>query len=64
MLQEGVEENGCMLLVGEPEGKRPLGKPRCRWLDNIKLDLGERERDGLVWTGLVRLRIGTIGGLL
>jgi hypothetical protein len=27
------------LLVGKPEGKRPLGKPRCRWTDNIKMDL-------------------------
>jgi hypothetical protein len=27
------------LLEGEPEGKRPLGKPRCRWTDNIKMDL-------------------------
>jgi hypothetical protein len=27
--------------VGKPEGKRPLGKPRCKWMDNIKMDLGE-----------------------
>jgi hypothetical protein len=27
------------LLVGKPEGKRPLGRPRCRWMDNIKMDL-------------------------
>jgi hypothetical protein len=30
-----------MLLVGNPEGKRPLGRPRCRWVDNIKIDLEE-----------------------
>jgi hypothetical protein len=30
---------GC--LVGKPEGKRPLGRPRCRWEDNIKMDLQE-----------------------
>jgi hypothetical protein len=30
-----------MLLVGKPEGKRPLGRPKCRWIDNIKMDLGE-----------------------
>jgi hypothetical protein len=29
------------VLVGRPEGKRPLGRPRCRWEDNIKLDLRE-----------------------
>jgi len=29
------------VLVGKPEGKRPLGRPRCRWVDNIKMDLGE-----------------------
>jgi len=28
-------------LVGKPEGKRPLGRPRCRWEDNIKMDLNE-----------------------
>jgi hypothetical protein len=30
-------------LVGNPEGKRPLGRPRCRWVDNIKMDLREIE---------------------
>ena len=29
------------ILVGKPEGKRPLGRPRCRWEDNIKMDLRE-----------------------
>jgi hypothetical protein len=29
------------LLVGKPEGKRPLGRPRCRWVDNIGMDLGK-----------------------
>jgi hypothetical protein len=28
------------LLVGKPEGKRPLGRPRCRWVNNIRMDLG------------------------
>jgi hypothetical protein len=32
------------VLVGKPEGKRPLGRPRCRWEDNIKVDLQEVER--------------------
>jgi hypothetical protein len=35
--------NGESILVGKPEGKRPLGKPRCRWIDNIKIDLREIE---------------------
>jgi hypothetical protein len=33
--------NACRILVGKPEGKRPLGKPRNTWVDNIKIDLGE-----------------------
>jgi hypothetical protein len=34
------------VLVGRPEGERPLGRPRCRWEDNIKLDFGEMVIDG------------------
>jgi hypothetical protein len=37
----GEKRNACRLLVGKPEGKRPLGRPRRRWVDNIKRDLGE-----------------------
>jgi hypothetical protein len=37
------------VLVGRPEGKRPLGRPRRRWEDNIKLDLGEIGIDGANW---------------
>jgi hypothetical protein len=56
------KRNAYRLLVGKPEGKRPLGRPRCRWVDNIRMDL---ERwDGVMWTGLVWLRIGTGGELL
>jgi hypothetical protein len=47
----------------KPEGKRPLGRLRRRWVDNIRIDLGEVER-GVMWTGLVWLRIGTGGELL
>jgi hypothetical protein len=50
------------LLVRKPEGRRSLGRPRRRWVDNINMDLGQI--DGLVWTGLVWLRIETSGGLL
>jgi len=48
--------------VGKPEGKRPLGRPRRRWQDNIKMAL--QEVGWGVWTGLSRLRIGTGGGHL
>jgi hypothetical protein len=50
----GEKRNAYRILVGMPEGKRPLGRPRRRWVDNIKM-----ERIGLIW-----LRIGTSGGLL
>jgi hypothetical protein len=51
------------LLVEKPEGKRPLGRPRGRCVGNITMDFVEK-RDGVVWTGLVWLRIGTGGELL
>jgi hypothetical protein len=37
----GEKSNAYGLLVGKPEGKRPLGRPRCRWVDNIRIYLGE-----------------------
>jgi hypothetical protein len=46
-------------LIGKPEEKRPLGSPRHRWF-HIKTDL--KDKDGMVWTGLIWLRIGTSGG--
>jgi len=46
------------VLVGKPEGKRPLWRPRRRWEDNIRMDLQEVG----VWTGSSWLRIGTGGG--
>jgi len=49
------------VLVGKPEGKRPLGRPRRRWEDNIKMDL---RGVGGVETGWSWLRIGTGGGHL
>ena len=47
---------------GNTEGKRPLGRRRCRWEDNIKMDL--QEVGGGVWTGSSWLRIGIVGGHL
>jgi len=50
------------VLVGKREGKRPLGRPRLRWEDNIKMNL--QEVGCAVWTGSSWLRIGTGGGHL
>jgi hypothetical protein len=44
------------VLVGKPEGKRPLGRPRCRWVDNIKMDLRETGWDGMEWIDLAQDR--------
>jgi hypothetical protein len=41
VVRMGEKRNACRLLVGKPEGKRPLGRPRRRWLDNIRMGLGE-----------------------
>jgi hypothetical protein len=43
----GEKRNAYRILVGKPEGKRPLGRPRRRWVDNIKMDLRE-----IVWDGV------------
>jgi hypothetical protein len=45
------------VLVGMPEGRRPLGKPRRRWEDNIKQDLGEVGIDGTNWIHLAQDRV-------
>jgi hypothetical protein len=58
----GEGRNVHRVLVGKPEGKRPLGKPRRRWEDGIKMDLGEIGWG--VWSGFTWLRIGTVGELL
>jgi len=44
------------ILVGKPEGKRPLGKPKCRWEDDIKMDLKEVGWEGLHWIDLAKDR--------
>jgi hypothetical protein len=43
----GEKINPYRILVGKPEGKRPLGRPRRRWVDNIKIDLREIGWDGM-----------------
>jgi hypothetical protein len=50
------------ILVGKPEGRRPLGRSRRRWEGDIEMEL--REIGWVVWTGLIWLRIGASGGLL
>jgi len=44
------------VLVGKPEGKRPLGRPRCRWEDDIKMDLQEVGCGGIEWIELAQDR--------
>jgi hypothetical protein len=53
----GKKRNAYRILVEKREGKRPLGKPRYRWKDSIKLS----HRDGEGWTGLTWLQIRTSG---
>jgi hypothetical protein len=53
--QMGRKRNAYKILVGKPEGKRPLGRPRCRWVDNVKIDVREIGWDGMVWTALIWL---------
>jgi hypothetical protein len=50
------KRNVYMLLVGKPEGKRPIGRPRRRWVDNIKTDLLEIVWGGVDWICLAQDR--------
>jgi hypothetical protein len=50
----GKKRNAYRLLVGKPQVKRPLGRPRCRWVDNIKMDLSEIGWGGVDWIGLAQ----------
>jgi hypothetical protein len=52
----GVTRNTYRILVGTPEGSRPLGRPRRRWVDNIKMDLKEIGWDGMDWIDLAQNR--------
>ena len=66
-----MEENRTAkrIMVGNPKGKRPLGRPRRRWADNVKLDLsaiginnrnwGELAKDRDIWRGFVSAVMGT-----
>jgi hypothetical protein len=48
----GEKRNAYRLFAGKPEGKRPLGRPRRRWVDNIRMDLGEVDWGDVDWIGL------------
>jgi hypothetical protein len=50
------KRNAYRILVGNPEGKRPLGRPRRRWVDNIKMNLTEIRWDVMDWIDLVQDR--------
>jgi hypothetical protein len=52
----GEKRNAYRLLVGKPEGKRPLGRPGYRWVDNIRMDLGEVGWGDMGWIGLAKDR--------
>jgi hypothetical protein len=51
----GEMKNAFKILVREPEGNRPLGKSRCRWEDNVKMDVIEIRREGVVWIRVARV---------
>jgi hypothetical protein len=57
----GKDRKVYKVLVGKPEGKRPLGRPKRRWEDGIRMDL--RKTGCGVWSGFNWLRIGTGGEL-
>jgi hypothetical protein len=52
----GEKRNAYRILVGKPDGKRPLGRPRRRWVNSIKMDLREIGWDGMDWIDLAQDR--------
>jgi hypothetical protein len=54
--ERGRSWNAYRILVGKPEGKRPLGRPKRRWVDNIKMDLREIGWDGVDWMDMAQDR--------
>jgi hypothetical protein len=52
----GEKRNAFRILVGKPEGRRPLGRPRRRWVDNIKMDRREIGWDGVDWIDMAQDR--------
>jgi hypothetical protein len=56
--------NAYRILVGKPEGKRPLGRPRRRWVDNIEMDLREIGLDGRDWIDLAQDRRAYVNAVM
>ena len=56
MARMGEERRAYRFLLGKPEGKRPLGRPRRRWVDNIRIDLHEVGCGYMDWIGLIQDR--------
>jgi hypothetical protein len=54
--RRGEKRNAYRLLVGKPEGKRPLGRPRRKWVDNIRMGLGKVGWGDVDWIGLAKDR--------
>jgi hypothetical protein len=54
--RNGEKRNAYRLLVARPEGKRPLGRPRRRWVDNIRMDFGQIGWGHVDWIGLTQYR--------
>jgi hypothetical protein len=52
----GARRNAYRVLMRNPDGKRPLGRPRRKWVDNIKMDLREIGWNGMNWINLARDR--------
>jgi hypothetical protein len=52
----GEKRNAYRILVGKPEGRRSLGRPICRWMDNIKIDLREIGWDVVDWIDVAQDR--------
>jgi hypothetical protein len=52
----GEKRNAYRVMVGKPEGKRPIRRQRCRWVDNIKMDLREIGWNGMDWVDLAQDR--------
>jgi hypothetical protein len=53
----GMKRNAYRILVGKPEGKIPLRKPKRRWVDNIKMNLRETKRGGINWIDVAQDRV-------
>jgi hypothetical protein len=53
---KGEKMNAWRILVGKPEGKKPLGRPKRRWVDNIKMDLRDIGWDGVEWIDMTQDR--------